>query len=243
MRAASRLFAAVKPGQFLEAGAPTGLTGLVTHPSPRSTLLHHYNGTLEKLKQIPESSVYRQSTEALTRHRLKVVEESKPKGWDAWQEKILSQIAEDPEHFHTIQSAAGIAVVLPKVQNVDFGQNRAAEWDGERAQSFPEGIKSQKERRKDIKAMKGDKDYKPERTFSPTEFAPEPQYTIEAISDLESKIGAGLIEEVIQVAEAEHVLVDTMIESRVWEPLEEAIPEGQWSYAERGTHTGTTQKP
>lgn len=25
-----------------------------------------------------------------------------------------------------------------------------------------------------------------------------------------------------------------------WEPLEEPIPEGQWSYAERGTHTGTT---
>lgn len=180
MRAASRLFAAVKPGQFLEAGAPTGLTGLATHPSPRSTLLHHYNGTLTKLQQIPESSVYRQSTEALTRHRLKIIEESKPKGWDEWQSKILSQIADDPEHFHTIRSEGGIAVVLPKLQNVDYGQNRKAEWDGEVAQSFPEGIRSQKERRKDIKAMKGDKDYKPERTFSPTVFAPEPQYTIEA---------------------------------------------------------------
>ncbi|KAJ4361423.1 hypothetical protein N0V95_001936 [Ascochyta clinopodiicola] len=243
MRAASRLFAAVKPGQFLEAGAPTGLTGLATHPSPRSTLLHHYNGTLTKLQHIPESSVYRQSTEALTRHRLAVVEASKPKGWDAWQEKILSQIADDPEHFETIRSGGGTTVVLPKVQNVDYGQNRKAEWDGEIAPSFPEGIRSQKDRRKDVKAIKGDKDYKPERTFSPTEFAPEPQYTIEAISDLESKIGAGLIEEVIQVAEAEHKLVDDMIKSRVWEPLEEAIPEGQWSYAERGTHTGTTQKP
>lgn len=28
-----------------------------------------------------------------------------------------------------------------------------------------------------------------------------------------------------------------------WEPLEESIPEGQWVYAERNTHTGTTQKP
>jgi len=28
-----------------------------------------------------------------------------------------------------------------------------------------------------------------------------------------------------------------------WEPLEEPAPEGQWVYAERGTHTGTTQKP
>lgn len=180
MRAASRLFAAVKPGQFLEAGAPTGLTGLATHPSPRSTLLHHYHGTLTKLQQIPESSVYRQSTEALTRHRLKIIEESKPKGWDAWQEKILSQVADDPEHYHTIRSEGGIAVVMPKVSTVDYGQSRKAEWDGEVGLSFPEGIKSQKERNKHIKAMKGDVDYKPERTLSPTVFAPEPQYTVEA---------------------------------------------------------------
>lgn len=180
MRAAARLFAAVKPGQFLEAGAPTGLTGLVTHASPRSTLLYHYTSTLTKLKQVPESSVYRQSTEALTRHRLRIVEESKPKGWDAWQETISAQIADDPEHYHTISNDAGIAVVLPKVQNVDYGQNRKAEWDGEVAPSFPEGIRSAKERRKDVKALKGDADYKPERTFSPTVFAPEPQYTIEA---------------------------------------------------------------
>lgn len=35
------------------------------------------------------------------------------------------------------------------------------------------------------------------------------------ISDVESQIGAGLIEEVIQVAEGEHTLVDEMIKSRV----------------------------
>ncbi|KAH6611917.1 ETC complex I subunit conserved region-domain-containing protein [Boeremia exigua] len=240
MRAASRLFAAVKPGQFLEAGAPTGLTGLLTHPSPRSALLYHYNSTLTKLKHAPESSVYRQSVEALTRHRLRIIEESKPKGWDAWQDTIRSQIADDPDHFQTLETDAGIAVVLPKVQNVDYGQNRKAEWDGEIAPSFPEGIRSQKERRKDVKALKGDPAYKARRANSPTVFAPEPQYTIEAISDLESKLGAGLIEEVIAVAEAEHKLVDTMIKSKVWEPLEEAIPEGQWVYAERNTHTGTT---
>jgi NADH dehydrogenase (ubiquinone) 1 alpha subcomplex subunit 5 len=32
---------------------------------------------------------------------------------------------------------------------------------------------------------------------------------------LEQKIGAGLIEEVIQVAEGEHKLVDTMIKNKV----------------------------
>lgn len=36
-----------------------------------------------------------------------------------------------------------------------------------------------------------------------------------SIADLENKIGAGLIEEVIAVAEGEHQLVDTMIESKV----------------------------
>jgi NADH dehydrogenase (ubiquinone) 1 alpha subcomplex subunit 5 len=65
---------------------------------------------------------------------------------------------------------------------------------------------------------------------------------LHSISDLESRLGAGLIEEVIQVAEGEHKLVDVMAEAKVWEPLEEPAPEGQWSYFERMTHT-KTQKP
>ena len=35
------------------------------------------------------------------------------------------------------------------------------------------------------------------------------------ISDMENQIGAGLIEEVIQVAEGELKLVDTMVEAKV----------------------------
>jgi NADH dehydrogenase (ubiquinone) 1 alpha subcomplex subunit 5 len=35
------------------------------------------------------------------------------------------------------------------------------------------------------------------------------------ISELETKIGAGLIEEVIQVAEGELELVDTMVQAKV----------------------------
>jgi NADH dehydrogenase (ubiquinone) 1 alpha subcomplex subunit 5 len=38
---------------------------------------------------------------------------------------------------------------------------------------------------------------------------------VRSISDLESKLGAGLIEEVIQVAEGEHMMVDTMIKSKM----------------------------
>ncbi|KAG9622147.1 hypothetical protein KCU64_g20939, partial [Aureobasidium melanogenum] len=66
MRASSRLLA--QASRFLTPGAPTGLTGVLTHAAPRSTLLYLYNSTLDKLKQFPEHSVYRQSTEALTKH-------------------------------------------------------------------------------------------------------------------------------------------------------------------------------
>jgi NADH dehydrogenase (ubiquinone) 1 alpha subcomplex subunit 5 len=183
MRAAARLFASVKPGQFLEAGAPTGLTGLLTHPSPRSTLLYHYNSTLDKLKQIPESSVYRQSTEALTKHRLQVVEQSKPAGWDEWQEKIKMQINDDPGLVAVLEHQTGQTIVLPVKQEVDE-RSRAAEWDGEVLQSFPEGIRSAKERLPHVKKLKGDVNYSPERVFSQTKFETEPQYTTEAYVQL-----------------------------------------------------------
>ena len=179
MRAAARLFASVKPGQFLEAGTPTGLTGLLTHPSPRSTLLYHYHSTLDKLKQIPESSVYRQSTEALTKHRLQVIEQSKPQGWDAWQEKIKAQIGDDPDLVSVVETGPGQAFVLPKRQEVDE-RARAAEWDGEAMSSFPEGIRTAKERLPHVKKMKGDANYSPERVISPVKFESEPQYTTEA---------------------------------------------------------------
>lgn len=234
MRAAVRLLASVKPGQALEAGAPTGLTGLLTHPSPRSTLLYHYTNTLDKLKQIPASSVYRQSTEALTKHRLAIVEQSKPSGWDEWQEKIKLQVGEDPSNYKIIESTQGSSIMLPNQQEVDERAKRA-EWDGEKFQQFSEGIRSSKERSKIVQQMKGDVDYTPERAISQVKFDPEPQYTAEAyvtqfhssntirafilivvrIADLESKIGAGLIEEVIQVAEGEHKLVEVMTKAQV----------------------------
>ena len=53
---------------------PTGITGLHQHPQPRNQLLGVYAATLESLKDIPEHSVYRQSVEALTKERMKIVE-------------------------------------------------------------------------------------------------------------------------------------------------------------------------
>jgi NADH dehydrogenase (ubiquinone) 1 alpha subcomplex subunit 5 len=53
---------------------PTGITGVRHHAQPRQQLIGVYNATLDSLKDIPEHAVYRQSVEALTKDRLKIVE-------------------------------------------------------------------------------------------------------------------------------------------------------------------------
>ncbi|KAH7915798.1 Ndufa5, NADH-ubiquinone oxidoreductase subunit [Hygrophoropsis aurantiaca] len=52
----------------------TGLTGLAVHPNPLPALAHTYQSTLSALSAIPASSVYRQGAEALTQHKLRIVE-------------------------------------------------------------------------------------------------------------------------------------------------------------------------
>ncbi|KAH7121245.1 ETC complex I subunit conserved region-domain-containing protein [Dendryphion nanum] len=242
MRAAVRLLASVKPGQFLEAGTPTGLTGLVTHPSPRSTLLYLYSSTLDKLSQIPESSVYRQSTEALTKHRLNIIKAAQPPGLKEWQERLAAQVAETPNAFKQKTTSLGVNTFVPKPRTPDE-RSKAAEWDGEVASKFPEGIRTNKERKSHYANIAGTPEYSTDFAFKEPVLDHEPQLTAEQISEVENQIGAGLIEEVIQVAEGEHGLVDEMIKSKGWEALEEPAPEGQWSYHERvNTHTNT-QKP
>lgn len=63
------------------------------------------------------------------------------------------------------------------------------------------------------------------------------------ISELEQKFSAGLIEEVVDVAQGELELTVTMYENKVWEELVEKAPEGQWSYFERARHVKGTQAP
>lgn len=99
MRNTLRLFAVVKPGRYLEPGNPTGLTGLLTHPAPRSALLYLYGATLDKLEVFPDHSVYRQSTEALTKHRMNIIESIKPEGYDEWAKKAAEKIEKYPEAF------------------------------------------------------------------------------------------------------------------------------------------------
>ena len=147
MEATLRLLANVKPGRFLTANNPTGLTGLFTHPSPRSTLIGLYNETLERLESFPEHSVYRQSVEAITRHRLKIVESTKPEGYEEWIKVTWKKLEAHPELFQWLASAdtgmpmndtsiADLTGVTPETDD------REVEWDGERVMATSEGVRT-----------------------------------------------------------------------------------------------------
>ena len=179
MRVALKLLASVKAGRFLEPGAPTGLCGLVTHPSPRSALIYLYSSTLDKLKQLPESSVYRQSAEALTKHRLQIVQAAKPHGFDAWQDKVQMQIVDNPGAFeglkYTIDGKPFVATI-PLEEELD---EREDEWDGERIKAGEvEGPRSQTERRNQKAKILGDKPLDTDR-IQKIKLDPEPQLTVE----------------------------------------------------------------
>jgi len=51
----------------------TGIHGLHVHPDPLPELITTYESTLSVLSAVPQTSVYRQSAEALTRHKLNIV--------------------------------------------------------------------------------------------------------------------------------------------------------------------------
>ena len=285
MRATTRLLARVKPGRFLEPGNPTGLTGLFTHPSPRSTLIATYGATLDKLKKLPEHSVYRQSAEAITRHRLNIIESVKPEGYDAWAQRMAEKIEADPDIFSSLGRNASvteihggtmISTVIPEEED-----DREIEWDGEPIQNTLEGVRTPDERASQkLLAQDGPLLGKETITLEPEPPLEATQYVQNSspqessvklrtlisyrIHDVETQIGGGLIEEVIQVAEGELKLVDTMTQSKVlvhsvfapviaferkpltfcrWEELEEKAPEGQWEYFSRDQHTLPTQEP
>ncbi|KAI8819556.1 ETC complex I subunit conserved region-domain-containing protein, partial [Fimicolochytrium jonesii] len=106
----------------------TGLYGLAVHPNPRPHLISLYQRLLHSLERVPASAAYRQSAEALARHRLEVVEKN------------------------------------------------------------------------------------------------------EDTAAIEKQLDAGQIEELIVAAEHELRLLPEMFKYKVWEPLEEPAPEGQWEY-------------
>ena len=142
MRGAIRLFTAVKPVRFIEPGMPTGIAGLKALHSPRSRLLYLYNATLEKLQQVPSSSLYRQSVENHTKHRMAIVESVVPEGWNEWNDEAIAFLKKNRDQistsqsFVTLESGHRFAVYERGgkpflVQETVVGDPDAQEWDGD----------------------------------------------------------------------------------------------------------------
>lgn len=149
MRTATRLLAVVKPGRFLEPGNPTGLTGLYTHPAPRSTLIALYGATLDRLKQLPEHSVYRQSVEAITRHRLNAIESVKPAGYEEWFRRAVEKIKANPDAFQSLGPNPSVHIVNGAMVENSFSEEedeREVEWDGDTGAPTLEGVRTPEER-------------------------------------------------------------------------------------------------
>ena len=230
MRDTLRLLAVVKPSRYLQAGDPTGLTGLFNHAAPRSTLLYTYGAILDKLKAFPDHSVYRQSTEALTKHRMKIIESIKPEGYDEWEKRAAEKMEKYPEAFqpggyYPHQSVGGQDFVTVSQQNDEDEDEEEATLDS--AQRPAEvALFNRVGREEYSKAVT----WEPEPPLEASQYvkrlellvfirlAQDTDTFIHRISDAEQQIGGGLIEEVIQVAEGELKLVETMAEYQVYVP-------------------------
>ena len=126
MRSTTRLLAVVKSERFLTPGNPTGLTGLLTHPAPRSQLISLYSSTLDKLSKLPEYSVYRQSAEAITKQRLSIINGFKPPGYEEWAQRAKQKIKEHPNVFGKDTEPSSISVSAQVTQETD---PRDIAWD------------------------------------------------------------------------------------------------------------------
>ncbi|XWW95024.1 hypothetical protein V2A60_002974 [Cordyceps javanica] len=225
--------------RYLEPGTPTGLTGLWTHATPRSTLLFLYGSTLHKLQSLPATSLYRQSVEAVTKHRLSLVEQYTPPGYEAWATKARELVRSNPEQFRVASGRVdGSEARTVKLGDRIFvvgsrhlpGDERVEEWDGEENEGGElEGIRTPAERADQVVWA----ERKPLEDHEKVEWEDEPQLTADQIQELEQKIGAGLIEEVIEVAEGELKIIEAMEKAKVWEDLEEKPVAGQWTYFDR----------
>lgn len=216
MRATLRLLASVQRStQYLEAGAPTGLTGLLTHASPRTTLLYLYNKTLDDLKQFPEHSIYRQSTENLTKHRKDIVESVRPAGLSEWQKRVLPVIDSYPDAFRKIPVSTSSGTQEYNIiwkAGAYIGRSDPEDNLEYKGPAPLEGLRSMEERKNQHIQMA----YDPiAHAASIPEIEPEPSLTAEQINEIETRVGAGLIEEVIQVAEGELEAVKVMLENKV----------------------------
>ncbi|EPS35430.1 hypothetical protein H072_11179 [Dactylellina haptotyla CBS 200.50] len=205
---------------------PTGIAGLPTHPNPRPTLLNVYNATLKKLSELPEESAYRTATEAIVKHRKRVVEEQIPAGFDVWcQDRQKRGLDSQPQYDDGVE-----AVDVSKDQILALTGN----WEDSQSDDH-EFVELEDWRKDEIKKARINEWVEKHKKKAPDYegFLPEPDLSAEQVIAIEEQIGTGLVEEIIVQAYEEYKLVEVMTESKPWEPLMEAPIEGQWTYFER----------
>ncbi len=150
-------------------------------------MLYLYSATLDKLRRLPESSVYRQATEKLTRHRLRLVETVVPPGLAEWETKLQAQMREHPAAFEGTTDGAAqqgqhdgrrfVFVTVPAVPTDDVDEKNN-EWNGDPVEEEPEGLLTLEEKLAHWKNV--DPDPRNERAHTkPVEVVPEPQLTSE----------------------------------------------------------------
>ena len=168
------------------------------------------------------SDVYkrqRQSTEALSKHRLAVLESINPQGLEEWQARVQAAVDAHPEAFRKIPISTPSDPAGDKSFNIVWRAHAAEgmktqEWDDEAVgKPSPEGPRNEEEKQGLAESMQ--RDLREENAKIPR-IEPEPALTAEQIGEIEQRLGAGLIEEVVQVAEGENRLVDVMLENKVY---------------------------
>lgn len=168
---------------------------------------------------MPEHSVYKKSTEALTRHRMRIVEGIKPAGLQEWQQRVASLVDAHPDAFKRVKTMEGksdsefnIVYREPPPQDA-FGEDLDARVNAEfKKPGIAAGAEFQEEVQTRGKELQ--RDYVAEEA-SRIHIEAEPSLSMEQIGEVEQKIGAGLIEEVIQVAQGEKELAEKMEECKV----------------------------
>ncbi|KAF8420717.1 hypothetical protein EV426DRAFT_611914 [Tirmania nivea] len=230
--------------------SPTGLTGLLAHPAPRPTLIAIYNTTLTLLDSLPSHSVYRTSTTTLTKHRLDIIKSITPPSYQSYEQTHLApllpslqKLASDAGWPETkLQAAIAVAQVKAKFRDLTAAVPENAEGvDIEGLEFLSETISEQEKILEEAvdplavpsKPIQGGKQAVSVGTVAVPPIPAEPQLTAEQVAELEGKLEAGLIEEVIKQGVAEMKLVKEMLEAKPWEPLEEEPVKGQWEYFER----------
>jgi hypothetical protein len=164
---------------------------------------------------------------------LEIVESTKPEGYEQWMERVRKQIEASPKAYSQMLNEDGsLASEKPQAVQID-------NWDGQisRADAHPEGTNNMSQAERKTRAVEEEvraKNLEEKEGVQPTveDLEVEPPLTKEQyvttpyygamltiyprINAIETKIGAGLIEEVIAVAEGELSLVDEMLRHQVY---------------------------